>query len=104
MCVVSSCLCSFSTVSFHDDSALTRLSFLLSCWFACLLVCTRSTRRCDVSQEDVQGLLDTVKAVNAKMEAQELELQHYMRSMGLVPPEAPIVNDSEAPIISAADA
>jgi hypothetical protein len=69
-----------------------------------LLVCTRSTRRCDVSQEDVQGLLDTVKAVNAKMEAQELELQHYMRSMGLVPPEAPIVNDSEAPIISAADA
>ena len=71
-------------------------------WFACLLLCTRSTRRCDVSQEDVQGLLDTVKAVNAKMEAQELELHHYMRSMGLVPPEAPIV--SEAPIISAADA
>lgn len=45
-----------------------------------------------------------MKAVNAKMEAQELELKNYMRSIGLVPPEAPIVNDSEAPIISTAEA
>jgi hypothetical protein len=73
-------------------------------WFACLLVCRGSTRRCGFSQEDVQGLLETMKAVNAKMEAQELELQHYMLSMGLVPPEAPNVIDPEAPIVSAADA
>lgn len=40
----------------------------------------------DVSSEDVMGLLNTVKAVNASMEAQEIQLQRYMRSIGLEPP------------------
>ena len=32
------------------------------------------------------ALLNTVKEVNASMEAQELQLQRYMRSMGMEPP------------------
>jgi hypothetical protein len=35
------------------------------------------------------ALLNTVKEVNASMEAQELQLQRYMRSMGLEPPALP---------------